>query len=135
MLIVRQHTSCSSQNGSILLPGGLVCTVDLELLDFLKQFPWRFIPSGNKSSSADKFSLKSLPGQYIQYGNKGYAGFGKRINGKYHLIRMHRLITQAPSWMKVHHDNHNRFDNLRNNLRLVTEREHRHFDGWHIFYR
>ena len=96
----------------ILLPGGFVCFIDIDQYDFLNSFNWRYIPSGNF----------------------GYAGFGKRINGKYHLIRMHRLITQAPSWMKVHHINHNRLDNRLDNLRLVTEREHRHFDGWHIFY-
>ena len=113
MLIIRQRLVSPTASGSILLPGGLVCFVDADLYDFLKQFPWRYVPSGNF----------------------GYAGFGKRIAGKYHLIRMHRLITQAPSWMKVHHINHHRLWNLRDNLRLVSEREHRHFDGWHIFYK
>ena len=98
---------------SILLPRGLVCIVDLSLVNFLNCFPWRFVPSGNY----------------------GYAGFGKRIHGRYCLIRMHRLICHAPTWSKVHHINFNRLDNRRCNLQLVTEREHRHFDGWHIFTR
>lgn len=113
MLVVRVSTPATNASRWILLPGGSVCIVDNYLLDYLSQFPWRYVPSGNY----------------------GYAGFGKRINGKYHLIRMHRLITRAPIWMKVHHINHNRLDNRLYNLKLVTEREHRHFDGWHIFYR
>jgi len=46
---------------------------------------------------------------------------------------MHRLIMDAPLWMKVHHINHDSLDNRRENLSVITEREHRHFDGWHIF--
>lgn len=98
-------------NRVIRLANGLPCIVDPDLFSWLSQFPWRAIPSGNKF----------------------YAGFGKRIKGKYQLIRMHRLITYCPSWMIVHHINHNRLDNRLKNLMLVTKYEHRHFDGWHIF--
>lgn len=112
MLVRLSFSPVFNRTGLIPLPGGLVCIVDDFSYDFLKSFHWRYVLSQKH----------------------GYAGFGKRINGKYHLIRMHRLITQAPNWMKVHHINHDRLDNRLENLRLVTEREHRHFDGWHIFY-
>jgi len=112
MLVVRDSTPTTNTSRQIPLNGGFVCIVDDFSYDFLKSFHWRYVLSNTK----------------------GYAAFGKRINGKYHLIRMHRLITQAPSHMKVHHINHNRLDNRFENLRLVTEREHRHFDGWHIFF-
>lgn len=113
MLVVRHPSTIPVSAKRILLPGGFVCIVDAVNYDFLIQFPWRYVLS-NKH---------------------GYAGFGKRISGKYYLIRMHRMIVQAPNWMKVHHENHLRLYNLESNLKLVTEREHRHFDGWHIFYR
>jgi len=48
---------------------------------------------------------------------------------------MHRLIVRCPATCKVHHINHDTLDNRRQNLMIVTEYEHRHFDGWHIFKR
>lgn len=113
MLVVRTPSILTDDCKYIILSNGHECIVDSNLHSWLLSFPWRLIPSGNNV----------------------YAGFGKRINGKYTIIRMHRLITEAPSWMKVHHVNNNTLDNRRGNLRLVTEREHRHFDGWHIFER
>ena len=40
------------------------------------------------------------------------------INGKQHLIWMHRLIVQAPHGTKVDHRNQNKLDNQRKNLRV-----------------
>lgn len=112
MLVQRQDPPLCTSVKYILLEKGNVCIVDPDLHSWLLQFPWRMIPSGNYH----------------------YVGFGKRIDGKYTMIRMHRLVTQCPAWMIVHHINNNRLDNRLENLMLVTKYEHRHFDGWHIFY-
>ena len=111
MLVVRKQDVPLTSVKYIALEQGNVCIVDPDLHDWLLEFPWRMIPSGNYH----------------------YVGFGKRINGKYVMIRMHRLITLCPSWIIIHHINNNRLDNRRENLQAVTKYEHRHLDGWHIF--
>jgi len=112
IVICKELTSCP---GSYILPirGNLTTIIDSGFRDFLSQFKW--------------FPLKSAHTVYVCT--------RKIYKGKTYTIRMHRLITQAPSFMKVHHIDHNSLNNQFHNLKLVTEREHRHFDGWHIFYR
>jgi len=113
MLVIR--VSDPTPSNAVLLPirGGLKTLISPEDFTAVNAFKW--------------FPLKSAHSTYVCT--------RKIIKGKSHTIRMHRFITKAPSFMKVHHINHNTFDNRRENLKLVTEREHRHFDGWHIFYR
>lgn len=43
--------------------------------------------------------------------------------GKKEIIRLHRLITNAPKGKVVDHINHNTFDNRKSNLRVVTQGE------------
>lgn len=52
--------------------------------------------------------------------NKGYA---QNNNSKNKHIRMHRLILNPPKNMQVDHINHNKLDNRRCNLRIVTNQE------------
>lgn len=113
MIIIRDKNKASPIGISLLIRGGLTTLVDPDLYEFLDRFKW--------------FPLKSAHSVYVCT--------RKIVKGKVYTIRIHRLITQAPAWMKVHHINHDTFDNRLDNLSVITEREHRHFDGWHIFLR
>lgn len=113
MIIIKTKIAPSPHSRRLHVRGGLEALVDSDLYDFLNQFKW--------------FPLKSASTVYV---------CARKIVKDYtYTIRMHRLVTQAPDFMKVHHIDHDSFNNMRNNLQLVTEREHRHFDGWHLFYR
>jgi hypothetical protein len=52
-----------------------------------------------------------------------YAVRNVRENGGFRTFRMHRLITNCPSDMEVHHKNNNTLDNRRENLEVCTGRE------------
>jgi len=111
MLVIMDNLSPPVEAARLPVRGGLHTLIDEDLQPYLSRFRW--------------FLLKSAHNKYVAT---------RRIrNGKAHTVRLHRLITRAPASMKVHHINHNPLDNRRSNLLLVTEREHRHFDGWHIF--
>lgn len=113
MLIIRNPESPPNVARRIIIRGGLVTLVSPEDYAWLSSYKW--------------FLLKSASSKYVVT--------RKIIKGHTFTIRMHRLILNAPAHMKVHHVNHNTLDNRRDNLILLTEREHRHFDGWHIFSR
>lgn len=113
MLVVQKKQPLQAGCKSLVIRGGRQVLVDSDLYDFLSQFNW--------------YPKKSAHSIYV-WTRKIYKGHC------YH-VAMHRLIVQAPSWMKVHHINHDTFDNRRENLDLITERTHRNFDGWHIFTR
>ena len=53
--------------------------------------------------------------------SKGMAFISARINGK--NIYISRFITDAPEGMVVDHENADRFDNTRENLRVCTQRQ------------
>lgn len=67
----------------------------------------------------DEAYLVAIGGWYV--GGDGYAITDKVIDGKRTIIRMHRLITQVPSGVKVDHIDMNRLNNCRNNLRFATQ--------------
>jgi len=113
MLVIRDKVLPLTGAGYISIRGGKTTIVSARDYDWLSSFSW--------------FPLKSAHSVYVCT--------RKIIAGRTYTIRMHRLIMDAPSFMKVHHINHDTLDNRRENLQLVTEREHRHFDGWHIFHR
>lgn len=50
----------------------------------------------------------------------GYAKAGQRGAGKCSLLFLHRLVCPCPSDLEIDHFNHNRLDNRRANLRVVT---------------
>jgi len=111
MLVVQKQEIADLASRLLNISKGMSVIVDADLYDWLNKFYWRAV----KSSSGF------------------YAVTRRQRHNKVSTIRMHRLIMHAPDWMKVHHINHNTLDNRRSNLQLLTEREHRHFDGWHIF--
>ena len=111
MLILKTPDTVAPNSILLQIRGGLSSRIDADLLEYLSQWSW--------------FPLKSAASIYVCT--------RRIIAGKTFTIRMHRLITHCPDWMKVHHINHDTFDNRRDNLQIITEREHRHFDGWHIF--
>jgi hypothetical protein len=47
------------------------------------------------------------------------------VSGRRKHVKLHRLITNCPSGMHVHHRNCNPFDNRRCNLLVVSPKEHR----------
>jgi len=113
MLVIRNTPSIRERASEIVVRGGLISLVDPRNFHWLNSFSW--------------FPLKSASTVYVCT--------RKIVKGRTLTVRMHRLILNAPDWMKVHHINHNSFDNRRENLMLLTERQHRHFDGWHYFNR
>lgn len=57
---------------------------------------------------------------------QGYAYCQIKKKGKLHLIRLHRIIADAPDGKLVDHINGDTLDNRRNNLRLVTIAQNGH---------
>ncbi len=77
------------------------------------------INGANKFAIIDEEDYK-IVGNYKWYlSDQGYAL--STIKGK--NIRMHKLIMNTPSDMVTDHKNHNRLDNRRINLRIVTQKE------------
>lgn len=113
MLILKTTEPHDPDFCYITIRGGRKVLIDKADYAFLSRFKW--------------FPLKSASSTYVVARH-----IRKQIT---HTIRLHRLLLNAPSWIKIHHINHNTFDNRRSNLQQLTEREHRHFDGWHIFTR
>ena len=83
----------------IELTNGMKALVDDEDYDNLLNYKWRCLKNGKTH----------------------YAIFGKRINGKYINIWMHRMIMNAKDRKsEVNHINHNGLDNRKENLRITT---------------
>lgn len=83
----------------IELTNGMKVIVDDEDYDYLSNYNWRCIKNGKTY----------------------YAIFGRRINGKYSNVWMHRMIMDAKDRKdEVNHINHNGLDNRRENLRTTT---------------
>lgn len=83
----------------IELTNGMKAIVDDEDYDYLLDYNWRCIKNGKTH----------------------YAIFGRRINGKYSNVWMHRMIMDAKDRKdEVNHINHNGLDNRRENLRITT---------------
>ena len=78
-----------------------------------------------KFAIVDAEDYESLD-RYKWHANKGSRTYyaRSRKNGK--MIRMHRVITNAPKGLVVDHINHNGADNRKKNLRICTYAENSH---------
>lgn len=81
---------------------GHITLIDKEDLHFVQDYKWRWL---NK--------------------NKHYVVRGKRIKGKYRMLYLHREIMLWHGWhipkgAQVDHENQNKYDNRKQNLRVVT---------------
>jgi len=111
VLVVRQKLLPPTSAKKIRLTKGMTAFVSPE--DFIKvsQFYWRAVKSS---------------GNY-------YAHARIIKKGKTTTIRMHRFVMSCQAWEKIHHLDHNTLNNCRENLLVISERQHRTFDGWHYF--
>lgn len=91
---------------SIPLTRGQCALVDDEDFEYLNQWKWYALKSGNT------FYAKT--------------NGGVRNNKRIHL-QMHRIIMNPPDHLFIDHINHNGLDNRKENLRIVTNREN-HFN-------
>lgn len=87
----------------ILLTQGKSCVIDRESYNKIKMYQW----------SALLFSIK----YWYAVANS------KTINGKRDLLRMHRLIMDAPKNKLCDHENSDTLDNRKSNLRVCTRAE------------
>ena len=55
--------------------------------------------------------------------SKGYAVRSFTVDGKEIVLNMHREIMQPPKGMVVDHIDHNRLNNVRANLRIITQQQ------------
>jgi hypothetical protein len=111
MLVVREKAEVPTDAKKIRLTKGLTAFVSPEDFDKVKSIYWRAVKSSGNF----------------------YAHTRVISNGKVLTIRMHRLLTRCPPFCKVHHIDHNTLNNCRENLKIVSESEHRTLDGWHYF--
>lgn len=84
-------------------------------------------------SPDDFFVVSSFYWRAQKSSGNFYAVTRRVIERKTTTIRMHRLIMNCPPFCKVHHIDHNTLNNCRENLQVISEREHRTLDGWHYF--
>lgn len=88
----------------IPLTQGLSAIVDDEDFEMLSRFKWHFHQTG-------------------------YAMRTARIDGKKHLLRMHRVVMNAPPHKCVDHINGNTLDNRKRNLRIASRSQNQHNRG------
>ena len=100
--LIAPHLAAALAEGAKLIPltQGEFAIVDAEDFDRLNRYKW-----------------------HTQTGGRTYYA-RSRENGK--IIRMHRLITNAPKGLVVDHINHNGMDNRKANLRICTYAENSH---------
>ena len=84
--------------------------------DFVEENNTLFIKVGDKEVIIDKENLLKFYPYRLTINSKGYVLCGKQR-------RLHRLIVDCPKNMQVDHINHNKLDNRKCNLRIVTNFE------------
>jgi len=111
MLVVRKKAEIPTDSKKIRLTKSLTAFVSPCDYEKVNAIYWRAVKSS---------------GNY-------YARARVIFHGKARTVRMHRFVTNCPPFCKVHHIDHNTLNNCRENLKIVSEREHRTLDGWHYF--
>lgn len=102
MLVKLDPPILSLALARIPLGKGFFATVDPEDLPWLVHYRW--------------FARRS---HKMFYAMRKY-----RVDGKEHVIRMHRQIMACPNDMQVHHINGRTFDNRKENLSIIEPRLH-----------
>lgn len=69
----------------------------------------------------DDEMLETLLAERWCLSNNGYAVRGKKTEGHYYKVHMHRVIANTPAGLECDHINRNKLDNRRCNLRNVTK--------------
>lgn len=85
----------------IALTQGKVAQVDDADFEWLSQWKWHASKQGN-----DWYALRNI-----------------REDGRHYLVKMHRLITDAPVGVAVDHFDGDGLNNTRDNLRLCTQQQ------------
>ena len=73
-----------------------------------------------KYAIVDNKYYKKISQLNWHYHSMGYACYHSRINKKYYMVLMHRLIMNTPQGMDTDHINGNGLDNRQSNLRICT---------------
>ncbi|MBA7654811.1 hypothetical protein ES703_62704 [subsurface metagenome] len=103
MLILRTPQPEATNYSKIDLGYGFYALVDPEDYEWLRRWRWRA-----KKSKSGYYAVRKC-----------------RVNGREHLVRMHREITDCPPDKIPHHLNRNTLDNRRCNLENLTPAEHK----------
>ncbi|MBZ2166364.1 HNH endonuclease [Methanobacterium spitsbergense] len=100
------NSSISNEIGIIPLTQDKVALVDKEDLDYLNQWKWNTLKMHNSYYALRNTYLGTFEGKK-----------------KFKMVRMHRLILNAPKNMMVDHINGNGLDNRKSNLRICSNRQ------------
>lgn len=77
----------------------------------------------NKEFYFDKEDFSLIEPYLWRENDQGYCLAQRRGEDSRKFYRMHRIVLNAPEELQVDHINHNRLDNRKNNLRLVTNQQ------------
>lgn len=102
MLLKVTHPPLLDEPGHIDLGKGMFSIVDPEDLPWLVHYHW--------------FIRKSKCRYYAQ---RKFV-----VDGKEHIVRMHRQIMKCPKDMQVHHINGNTLDNRKDNMIIIEPKLH-----------
>jgi hypothetical protein len=87
-----------------------------------------FGPGTKACKNGDKFYVDEndyeqyVKGYSFRMINKGYVIYSSRKDGLHHKL-LHRVIMDCPEGMMIDHINHDKLNNCRSNLRIVTEQQ------------
>lgn len=109
MSIYSQSSIGTDANQVVSLSKGKFAIIDAQDADYINQWKWTYLSSG--------YAFR-----------RKYLGV---VDGKEQseYILMHRLLMDCPEGYEVDHINHNRLDNRKSNLRIVTRAQNTHNAG------
>lgn len=107
LLIQKTPTPYETDTAQIYILGGSFCTIDSIDYQWLSRYCWRL-----------------SDGDYCKYAYRRVT-----IEGKTHIIKMHREIMNCPRYLSTHHIDRNPLNNCRSNLVNLTQSDHRFEHG------